>query len=384
MAARTTDTRVETVVQFVDLASSTKAVRDEVLADVAALMDTSAFVNGPLVDAFEFAYAAAVGRAHCVGVASGLDALRLALVAHGLEPGGEVIVPAMTFIATFEAVVQAGGRPVVVDVNEDDANMDAGAAADAVGPGTFALLPVHLYGQMADVQALRALAERGKLVLLEDACQAHGARRDGVVAGTAGSSAAFSFYPSKNLGAMGDAGALVTDDDTVATTVRALRQHGERSRYSSEFVGYTARLDAIQAAVLTRKLPFLEGWNEDRRRAAEFYAAALQGVGDLRLPTVHPGAEHVWHLYTIRTADPVALASFLEARGVMTGRHYPEPPHLSNAFAHLGHREGAFPVAEAIARETLSLPLYPGIGEQELAAVVEGVREFYRRGDRSG
>jgi dTDP-4-amino-4,6-dideoxygalactose transaminase len=290
----------------------------------------------------------------------------------------------LTFIATFEAVVQAGGKPVIVDVNEADANMDVGAAAEAIGPRTFALLPVHLYGQMADVRALSGLADARDLVLLEDACQAHGARRDETEAGAAGAAAAFSFYPSKNLGAMGDAGALVTDDDTCAATVRALRQHGERARYRSSLVGYTARLDAFQAAVLSRKLPFLEAWNEDRRHAASFYTAGLADLGDLRLPVVHPTAEHVWHLYTIRTADPVALAMFLETRGVMTGRHYPEPPHLSEAFSYLGLGQGAFPVAEAIARETLSLPLYPGIGEAELATVVDGIGEFFRRGECSG
>ena len=383
MTAQASDS-VQTVVPFVDLGATTSAVRERVLADVSALMDTGGFVNGPLVERFEAVYAAAVGRRHCVGVASGLDALRLALIALGLEPGAEVIVPAMTFVATFEAVVQAGGRPVVVDVTEVDANMDVDAATDAVGPATFALLPVHLYGQMADVRALGALAEERRLVLVEDACQAHSARRDSIQAGAAGTAAAFSFYPSKNLGAMGDAGAFVTDDEACAATVRALRQHGERSRYRSALVGYTARMDALQAAVLTHKLAFLDGWNEDRRRAAAFYSEALEDVGDLRLPTVNAGAEHVWHLYTVRTAHPVALAEFLEARGVMTGRHYPEPPHLSAAFSHLGHGAGSFPIAEAIARETLSLPIYPGIGEPELARVVDGVRAFFRRGGDAG
>ncbi len=381
MTTQTSDTRLRRV-PFVDLAVQTEAVRGQVRDDLDVLMENGGFVNGPVVEGFESAYASRLGRKHCVGVASGLDALRLGLVALGLEAGAEVIVPAMTFVATFEAVVQAGGRPVVVDVGED-ANIDVTAAAAAVGPQTFALLPVHLYGQMADIGALQELARVRGLVLLEDACQAHAARRDGVQAGAAGHGSAFSFYPSKNLGAMGDAGAFLTDDDVCAATVRALRQHGEHSRYRSAFVGYTARLDALQAAVLSRKLPFLDAWNEDRRRAAAFYSAELLDAGDLRLPVVHPTAEHVWHLYTIRTADPVALAAFLEGRGVMTGRHYPEPPHLSAAFAHLGLREGAFPVAEAIADETLSLPLYPGIGEPELAAVVDGIREFFRHGART-
>jgi dTDP-4-amino-4,6-dideoxygalactose transaminase len=372
------------VVPFVDLRAQTRVISDQVLADLAALMETGRFVNGPPVEEFEAAYAASIGRRHCVGVASGLDALRLGLIALGLDSGGEVIVPAMTFIATLEAVVQAGGTPVVVDVCETDANIDLAAAAGAIGPKTFALAPVHLYGQMADAVALGDLASRHGLVLLEDACQAHGARRDGIEAGSAGDAAAFSFYPAKNLGAMGDAGALVTDDDTCAATVRGLRQHGERTRYRSELVGYTARLDAFQAMVLARKLPFLETWNQERRRVASYYEAALADVGDLRLPRAHPTAEHVWHLYTVRTADPVALAAFLDSRGVATARHYPEPPHLSRAFAYLGLGEGAFPVAEAIARETLSLPLYPGIGDRELAIVVESIREYFRRGERTG
>ena len=291
-----------------------------------------------------------------------------------------MLVPAMTFVATFEAVAQAGGVPVPVDVRPDDVGIDVAAAeASCTGRTRFAM-PVHLYGQPVDQVALRALAERRELIVVEDACQAHGAERDGVRAGTSGLAAAYSFYPSKNLGAIGDAGALVTDDDALADRVRALRQHGERRRYHSEEIGYTARLDALQALVLTRKLPHLEGWNEERIAAAARYTHALAGVGDLVLPTTMPATRHVWHLYTVRTAAPERLAEHLAARGVSTGRHYPEPPHLSGAFAHLGHGRGAFPVAEAIGRETLSLPIYPGITEQQQDAVVAGVRDFFERG----
>jgi dTDP-4-amino-4,6-dideoxygalactose transaminase len=233
---------------------------------------------------------------------------------------------------------------------------------------------------MADVHALAELARAHDLVLLEDACQAHGASRDGVIAGAAGEAAAFSFYPSKNLGAMGDAGALVTDAPEVALRVRALRQHGEASRYRSQYQGYTARLDAIQALVLSHKLPHLDEWNRARADAAGRYLEELAGVGDLRLPVVVPGAVHVWHLFTVRTADPARLAAFLEQRGIATGRHYPEPPHLSAAFRDLGLRVGAFPTAEAIARETLSLPLYPGITEAQIETVVRGVRAFFAGG----
>jgi dTDP-4-amino-4,6-dideoxygalactose transaminase len=304
----------------------------------------------------------------------------LALLAFGLERGDEVIVPAMTFIATFEAVVQAGGRPVVVDVREDDVGIDVDAAGAACTERTRFVVPVHLYGQMADVRALRALASRHDLVMVEDAAQAHGAERDGVQAGAGGAAGAFSFYPSKNLGAFGDAGAVVLDDERAASTARALREHGEVRKYESRYIGYTARLDALQALVLSHKLPLLARWTEERREAAEFYSAALDGVGDLRLPTTVDGARHVWHVYAIRTADPEALSRFLAGRGIATVRHYPQPPHLSEAFLHLGFRAGSFPVAEAVARETLSLPIYPGIAEAQLEAVADAVSDYFARG----
>lgn len=367
-------------VPFVDLRPASRSIEHGLLADLARLMETGLFVNGPHVEEFEQAFAATCGRGISVGVASGLDALRLALLAFGLEPGDEVVVPAMTFIATFEAVVQAGGRPVVVDVREDDVCMDAEAVAAAVGDRTRFLLPVHLYGQMADVRALRSLADRYHLALLEDACQAHGAERGGIRAGGAGVAGAFSFYPSKNLGAMGDAGALVLDDQEAAATLRALRQHGETTKYHSAHVGYTARLDALQALVLSHKLPLLERWNAERGQAAAFYGEALAGVGDLRLPVTVEGATHVWHVYAIRTANPVALAAFLAKRDIASGRHYPEAPHLSLAFEDLGLPPGSFPVAEAVARETLSLPIFPGIAQQQIEAVVEAVSEFFARG----
>jgi dTDP-4-amino-4,6-dideoxygalactose transaminase len=312
-----------------------------------------------------------------VGLASGLDALRLALLASGLEPGDEVIVPAATFVATLESVTQAGGVPVVVDVAESDYCLDPAAAAAALGDRTRALMPVHLYGQLSDMAALQTVAADNGLLLVEDACQAHGAVREGIRAGTAGTAAAFSFYPGKNLGAAGDAGALVTGDPELAKTVRALREHGQTAKYVHALEGWTARLDTIQALVLGHKLPLLDGWNEERRAAARHYHEALRGVGDLRLPPVPRGSDPVWHLYVVRTADPEALATFLRGRGIATGRHYPEPVHLTEAYASLGYRPGQFPVAERLARECLSLPIFPGITEPQLEAVVAGVRSFF-------
>jgi dTDP-4-amino-4,6-dideoxygalactose transaminase len=239
------------------------------------------------------------------------------------------------------------------------------------------LLPVHLYGQLADLVALRQLARRHGLALLEDACQAHGARRDGFTAGQGGLAAAFSFYPAKNLGAFGDAGALVTDDAALVDEVRARREHGQRAKYRHDTVGYTARLDTIQALVLLHKLPLLASWNEARRHAAATYTAALDGVGDLRVPPVPEGSDPVWHLYVVRSSRRDDLSGFLRERGIATALHYPEPPHLTDAYAGLGHRRGAFPVAEHLADEALSLPLFPGITDEQVERVIHGIEEFF-------
>ncbi len=367
-------------VPFVDLGHANASVRQAVLDAIARLVDSGAFTNGRQIGELERALASYCGVRECVGVASGLDALRLGLLAAGLRPGDEVVVPALTFAATAEAVVQAGGRPVFADIDEADYGLAPACAAAAVGPATRALLPVHLYGQMADVRALRELATGSGLLLVEDACQAHGAERDGVRAGAAGTAAAFSFYPAKNLGAFGDAGAIATDDETLAERARALREHGQRSKYRHELVGYTARLDTIQAIVLLEKLPLLDRLVAERRAAASYYLEALAGVGDLVLPRTVPGSEHSWHLFVVRTAKPEALAAHLAGRGIESGRHYPVPLHLAPAYRWLGNEPGDFPVAEALAREALSLPLYAGIEERQLEAVVGAVEEYFARG----
>jgi dTDP-4-amino-4,6-dideoxygalactose transaminase len=242
------------------------------------------------------------------------------------------------------------------------------------------VLPVHLYGQLADMRRLRTLAHRNGLFLVEDACQAHGAERDGLRAGAVGDAAAFSFYPSKNLGAIGDAGAVTTDDPDVASEVRALREHGQSVKDTHHRAGYTARLDTLQASALMRKLPLLVGWNEERRAAALYYLEALAGVGDLGLPAVAPASRPAWHLFVVRTAAPDRLAAYLRDRGVATGRHYPEAVPFQPAYRYLGHRRGAFPVAEDLARTCLSLPLFPGITDAQLDTVAEAVRAYFRDG----
>jgi dTDP-3-amino-3,4,6-trideoxy-alpha-D-glucose transaminase len=285
----------------------------------------------------------------------------------------------MTFVATFEAVTQAGGVPVPVDVSEGDYGMDSAAAAAAVGERTRMLMPVHLYGRLADMAALSQLAQSRGLDVVEDACQAHGASRGDARAGTTGRAGAFSFYPAKNLGAMGDAGALVTDDAELADTVRALREHGQRTKYRHDIVGWTARLDTIHAAVLLRKLPYLDEWNAQRRAAADLYAAGLAGVGDLVLPDVEDRGQ-VWHVFVVCTALRDGLADHLAARNIGTGRHYPEPPHLSDAYRSLGYSAGSFPVAERIAGQALSLPMFPGITESQVEQVVDGIRSWFDGG----
>jgi dTDP-4-amino-4,6-dideoxygalactose transaminase len=370
-------TMTTTRVPFVDLGRIHAGLKEAIVADVAELVDAGAFSNGPAVRELETAFAQFCGTAHAVGVASGLDALRLGLLALGLGPGDEVIAPANTFIATIEAIAQTGALPVLVDAGEDDYNLDVEAAAAAVTTRTRALLPVHLYGQLADMRAAGALARAHDLIVLEDACQAHGATRDGLAPGAQTAGAAFSFYPGKNLGAFGDAGALATDDAQLAATVAALREHGQRTKGRHALEGYTARLDTIQALVLLRKLPSLTAWNDSRRRAAARYADLLDGVGDLVLPPVAPGSDPVWHLFVVRTDAPVALADWLSEQGIATGRHYPEPPHLTAAYAYLGHRPGAFPVTEELATHGLSLPMFAGITDGEVDAVARAVRSYF-------
>jgi dTDP-4-amino-4,6-dideoxygalactose transaminase len=344
------------------------------------LIDANAYTNGPEVARFEQQFAAFCGADLCIGVASGLDALQLGLLAAGVKPGDDVIVPANTFFATFEAVSHIGARPVPVDVSEQDYNLDAAHLEATLTDRTRAVVPVHLYGQLADIRRVQEIAGRHGLIVVEDACQAHGAMRDGIRAGTAGLAGAFSFYPGKNLGAFGDAGALVTSDPVLAENMRMLREHGQRQKYRHEQIGYTSRLDTVQALVLLCKLPHLDAWNAQRRELAARYEAGLANIGDIRLPPVPAGSEPVWHLYVLRTARRDELAAHLRSQGIGVGLHYPQPPHLSPAYAELGFGAGAFPLTEALSRELLSLPLFPGMTDEQLDTVVAAVTRFFAGG----
>jgi dTDP-4-amino-4,6-dideoxygalactose transaminase len=364
-------------VPYLDLPRINEPVREAVLADLARAMEHGRYLGGPEVARFETEFAAYCGVSECVGVASGLDAIRLALLAAGLHPGDEVIVPANTFVATFEAVVQAGGVVRVADVTEDDYNIDVDAAAALISPRTRALLPVHLYGQMADMGRLAALARARDLIVIEDAAQAHGAVRAGLRAGAVGDAGAFSFYPAKNLGAMGDAGAIVTPRAGLAARARALREHGQPVKHEYAESGYTSRLDTFQAIVLLHKLPGLNEANRRRAAIAARYTEALQGVGDLSLPPVPAESEPVWHVYPVATAEPDRLGAFLKARGIGTARHYPVPVHLSPGWNGLGLRRGDLPVTERLADRLLSLPVHPEMRDDESDEVVQRVGEYF-------
>ena len=364
-------------VPFVDLSRMHAELKEPLLEEFAELIDSGAFINGPPVREFEERFAEYCGAPHAVGLSSGLDALRLALLAAEVGPGDEVIVPAQTFIATVEAVSQTGATPVLAEVSEVDWCLDPAAAEAVVSSRTRALLPVHLYGQMADMQAFSRIASERGLHVVEDAAQAHGAERDGIRAGSRSLAGCFSFYPGKNLGAFGDAGALTTGDRDLADRVVALREHGQLRKYEHEYIGYTARLDSLQALVLLRKLERMQEWTQQRQAAAAALLDGLDGVGDLRLPPVAPDSQPVWHLFVVRTADPTGLGDHLRERGVATGRHYPTPIHLTTAYSDLGHSEGDFPVAEALAAEGLSLPMFPGISEAQVDAIVGAVRDYF-------
>jgi len=367
-----------TPVPLLRLDNADPALLAELLEGVAQVASTGAFTLGDHVEGFETAFADYCGTAHAIGVSSGTEALTLALRALGIGAGDEVIVPANSFIATAEAVSAAGARPVLVDVDPTSRLLTAEIVEAALGPRVRCVIPVHLFGATVDMAPIVALAEQHGASVIEDACQAHGASYRGQRVGSFGDAGCFSFYPTKNLGAWGDAGAVVTNRADVADDVRLLRSHGERPRYHHRVVGYTARLDAIQAAVLARKLTRLDGWNADRRRLA---AALRDGLADtgLQLPAQPPAdGDHVYHLFVVESEHRDALREHLGARGVATAIHYPTPIHLTEAYVQLGHARGSLPVVEQLAERMCSLPLFPAMTSDELEQVVEGVRDFAR------
>jgi dTDP-4-amino-4,6-dideoxygalactose transaminase len=362
-------------VPFVDLRAQARELHDEYHAVFESVLARAAYTMGPELAEFEAAFAAFCGVEHCAGVSTGTAAVRLALQAAGVRPGDEVVVPANTFIATAEAVSHCGATPAFVDCLPDTANLDPDRIGAAVTPRTAAVLPVHLYGQPADMEGiLRVAGERG-LAVVEDACQAHGAAFQGRPCGSMGVTAAFSFYPGKNLGALGDGGAVVTRDAGADRTVRLLRNHGELTKSVHEAVGYCDRLHNLQAGFLLAKLPHLAEWNNARRAAARRYDGLLAQVDGVTPLQARPDVDHVYHLYVVQVDDRDAVRARLGAQGVQTGIHYPVPLHFTPAYAGLGHGPGDFPVAEALAARILSLPMYPQISAEQQSYVVERLAE---------
>ena len=370
-----------TTVPFVDLASQHAEIAAEVEAGIAAVFAATAFVDGPPVADFEHQYASFVDVDHCVGVANGTDALELALRAAGVGPEGEVVIPANTFIATAEAVSRIGAVPVLVDCDDERLLIDPDQVEGVITDRTQAVVAVHLFGQLAPMERLAQVCGDAGVPLVEDAAQSQGARLVGRGAGALGTVAATSFYPGKNLGAAGDAGAVTTDDATIAAEVRRLRNHGSSTRYVHDVIGMNSRLDTVQAVYLRAKLDRLEKWNELRVRAAARYDSLLADVPGVRRPLLGADGQHVWHLYVVRVAERDRVLAELGRAGVGAGIHYPYPVHLTGAYAHLGLGPGTAPVAERAAGEILSLPMHPHLTPDHqqrvadvLAAALEGSR----------
>lgn len=374
------------MIPFLDLKSPYLELQDELDAAYRRVMESGWYILGREVEAFEAEFAGYCATKHCIGVANGLEALHLIVRAYGIGPEDEVIVPANTYIATWLAVTHAGATPVPVEPVESTYNIDPARIEQAITPRTRAIMVVHLYGQPAEMDEInrivakvnqsRVTSHKSPIVVIEDCAQAHGARYRGRRAGGLGDAAGFSFYPGKNLGAIGDGGAVTTNDDELAERIRVLRNYGSRVKYHNEVVGYNSRLDELQAALLRVKLTRLDEWNERRRQVARHYLQELSGVPSLTLPQVPAWAEPVWHLFVVRHARRDALQTALGAAGIGTMIHYPIPPHLQPAYADLNLAEGRFPISERMAKEVLSLPMGPHLDAANCAQVISSLKGF--------
>jgi dTDP-4-amino-4,6-dideoxygalactose transaminase len=368
-------------IPLVDLKKQYASIKQEIDEKVHRILESAYFILGPEGAALEKEFAAYCNVGYAVNVSSGTDALILALKALGIGNGDEVITTPNTFIATAAAVTHVGARPVLVDVNPESFNIDVSLIEKAITRKTKAILPVHLYGQPADMDSVMQLAKKHNLKVVEDACQAHGAEYHGKRVGTFGDIAAFSFYPGKNLGGYGDGGAVVTGNAELAEKVKLFRNHGSPKKYVHDVIGYTARLDEIQAAVLRVKLKYLDGWNAKRRANAAAYTEQLQGLVDRGLvltPKETDGVKHVFHIYLIRVAESSRdkLIEYLNAKGIGAQIHYPIPIHLQKAYKDLGYKQGSFPVAEKLAKTIVSLPMYPELEQNQIEYVVKGIGDF--------
>ncbi|MGB2928748.1 MAG: DegT/DnrJ/EryC1/StrS family aminotransferase [Desulfobacterales bacterium] len=366
-------------VPFLNLKIQYKQIKHEVMPMITEAMANGSFVGGEQVSCFEAEFAEYCNSGYCVGVNSGTDALRFALLTMGVGRGDEVITVPNTFIATTEAISQVGAEPVFVDVYPDTCNMDISKIEDKITENTKAVIPVHLYGQPADMDPILEIAQKNDIAVIEDACQAHGAAYRNRKIGSMGVIGCFSFYPGKNLGAFGEGGAIITQDEGIAQKIRMIRDHGQRKKYFHDLEGYNGRLDAIQAGVLRIKLKRLNQWNRARRKNAAYYNELLSEISSVTLLTEAEFADSVYHLYVILVNDRDELQKFLDSKGIATGLHYPLPLHLQKAYGRLGYKKGAFPVTENIADRLLSLPMFPELKPEQIEYVVKSIKEYINR-----
>lgn len=367
------------LISLVDLKAQYQSLSREIDTAIKKICSSSSFIKGSVLEQFEKDFAKFIGTKYCIGVASGTDALHLSLLALGIKQNDEVILPVNTFVATAYAVIYVGAKPVFVDVDPKTYNIDTNLIERKITKKTKAIIPVHLYGQPAEMDKIMKLAKKHKLFVIEDACQSHGANYKNRRTGTLGQIAAFSFYPGKNLGAYGDGGAVTTNSLRLANRIRALREYGSVTKYIYNFVGFNSRLDSLQSAILKIKLKYLSNWNRQRQIIAAYYNKRFKAeVPNITIPFINQSSTPVYHLYVIRTPKREKLINHLLSKGIQTGIHYPIPLHLQRSLQHLGYKKNDFPVAESLSKEILSLPIYPELTVKEQNYVVESVKSFFK------
>ena len=365
-------------VPFLDLKAQYRSIYDEVNQAIQEVLDNTAYAGGPFVKEFEKNYAKYCDCEHAIGVSSGTSAIWFALLALDIGPGDEVITVPNTFIATVEAISFTGAKPVFIDIDEKTYNMDPGKLEAAITPKTKAVIPVHLYGQMADMDPIIDIAKRHNLVVLEDSAQAQGAKYKGKKAGSLGDIGCFSFYPGKNLGAYGEAGAVVTNNTQLAERIRMLRDHGQPQKYAHDYIGWNGRMDGIQGAVLNVKLKYIDLWNQKRRDHARQYSQQLSEISGMITPFIPDFAEPIFHIYAVRISNRDALLESLREKQIHCGIHYPIPVHLTNAYRFLNLPGGSFPVAEQCAEQELSLPMFPELSSEQVEYVITNIKQRVR------
>jgi len=366
-------------IPLVDLKAQYSILKSEIEPAVKSVLDRCDFIMGAGVSMFEEEFAEFTGGKFCIGVSNGTDAIHLALLACGIKNGDEVVTVPNTFIATTEAITMTGARVVFADIDSESYTIDVRQIKNKITKKTKAIIPVHLYGLPADMDTIMKIAKDEGLFVIEDAAQAHGAIYKDMGVGVIGDIGCFSFYPGKNLGAYGDAGAIVTNNEEFANKIKLLRDHGRRKKYEHEIEGFNKRIDTLQAAVLRIKLKYLKEWNEKRRKNAEIYSYALKDIDGVEVPVKIKDIKSVYHLYVIKAKDRDNLKEYLEKEGIATGIHYPIPLHLQSAYKYLGLKEGNFPVAEDTAKRILSLPMYPELSEEQIYYISEKIKKFYRK-----